>query len=78
MYSYVVMLFTAISLKSVCGDMPPSPQGVWGERVKEEVEAMITDLQLLDKKNVQVGDLSGGQKRKLRYPEREELNYKRQ
>jgi len=54
--------------------MPPSPQGVWGKCVKEEVEAMITDLQLLDKKNVQAGDLSGGQKRKLRYPEREELN----
>lgn len=60
--------------------MPPSPQGVWGKRVKEEVEAMITDLQLLDKKNVQAGNLSGGQKRKLRYPEREEnlINYERQ
>ena len=50
--------------------MTSSPQGVWGERVGEEVETMITDLQLLDKKNTRAGNLSGGQKRKLRYPER--------
>ena len=33
----------------------------------EEVEAMIEDLQLVDKTNVPSGHLSGGQKRKLRY-----------
>ena len=42
-------------------------QGIWGkQRVAEEVEAMIEDLQLVDKTNVHSGHLSGGQKRKLR------------
>ena len=35
--------------------------------MKTEVEAMIEDLQLMDKRNTQAGNLSGGQKRKLRY-----------
>ena len=42
-------------------------QGVFGrKRVKSEVEAMLIDLQLTDKMNVQASNLSGGQKRKLR------------
>ena len=44
-----------------------SPQGIWNrEQVAQEVEAMIEDLQLVDKANVPSGHLSGGQKRKLR------------
>jgi len=46
---------------------PSFPQGVWGtKRVNDEVEAMIADLQLLDKRNIPASKLSGGMKRKLR------------
>jgi len=46
---------------------PSLPQGVWGtKRVNDEVEAMIADLQLLDKRNIPASKLSGGMKRKLR------------
>jgi len=34
--------------------------------VNDEVEAMIADLQLLDKRNIPASKLSGGMKRKLR------------
>ena len=50
-------------------------QGVWDtERVKEEVAAMMADLQLLDKRNILANKLSGGMKRKLRYRERKTLH----
>ena len=38
-----------------------------GPGVKEEVNSMIEDLQLVDKDNQKSSALSGGQKRKLRY-----------
>ena len=31
------------------------------------MDSMIEEIQLVDKKNVQIRNLSGGQKRKLRY-----------
>ena len=37
-----------------------------GPGVKPEVDAMIEDLQLVDKANQKSSALSGGQKRKLR------------
>ena len=37
------------------------------DHVSSEVKAMIADLQLLDKTNIQASRLSGGMKRKLRY-----------
>ena len=37
------------------------------DHVHNEVKAMVADLQLGDKSNVQAGHLSGGMKRKLRY-----------
>ena len=43
-------------------------QGIFDStRVKTEVNSMIEDLQLVDKKKVQSKNLSGGMKRKLRY-----------
>ena len=43
-------------------------QGIFdSKRVRTEVDTMIEDLQLLDKKKVQSKNLSGGMKRKLRY-----------
>ncbi len=39
---------------------------MWGSKVKEEVKALIEDVQLVDKTNVPSGQLSGGQQRKLR------------
>ena len=41
-------------------------QGIWGAQVKEEVEDMLDDLQLTDKKSTLSSQLSGGMKRKLR------------
>ena len=38
-----------------------------GQAVREEVNSMINDLQLVDKTNQKSASLSGGQKRKLRY-----------
>ena len=38
-----------------------------GRSVREEVDMMIADLQLMDKKKIQSQRLSGGMKRKLRY-----------
>lgn len=38
-----------------------------GGNINEEVDAMIKDLQLEDKKKIQASQLSGGMKRKLRY-----------
>jgi ABC-type lipopolysaccharide export system ATPase subunit len=35
--------------------------------VREEVAAMVEDIQLMDKKDTQASKLSGGMKRKLRY-----------
>ena len=37
------------------------------DRVSSEVKAMIADLQLVDKAQIQACRLSGGMKRKLRY-----------
>ena len=43
-------------------------QGIFeSSRVRTEVDSMIEDLQLVDKKKVQSKNLSGGMKRKLRY-----------
>lgn len=36
------------------------------KRVREEVMAMVEDVQLVDKKDIQAARLSGGMKRKLR------------
>ena len=41
-------------------------QGVHGKRVLSEVDHMIEDLQLQDKRNTPSQKLSGGMKRKLR------------
>ena len=41
-------------------------KGMSGKMVKEEVEKMIEDLLLVDKKTIKVSSLSGGMKRKLR------------
>ena len=41
-------------------------KGMPGKVVRQEVERMIEDLLLLDKRTVQVSSLSGGMKRKLR------------
>ena len=41
-------------------------KGMPGKLIKEEVERMIEDLLLLDKKTIKVSSLSGGMKRKLR------------
>ena len=53
-------------------DKPPRVdlQGTSGrssDEAESEVSSMIEELQLLDKKDIQVRNLSGGQKRKLRY-----------
>ncbi len=42
-------------------------QGIWGGQVKKEVNSMISDLQLADKRKTQTRQLSGGMMRKLRY-----------
>ena len=48
--------------------MGVSLQGVFDRaRVKKEVEDMITDLQLVEKSDIQSSKLSGGMKRKLRH-----------
>ena len=56
-------------------------QGIFdSKRVRTEVDTMIEDLQLVDKKKFQSKNLSGGMKRKLRYvyihryPCKQELN----
>ncbi len=51
---------------SNCVCMPPF-QGVWGLKVKKEVDSMIKELQLDDKRDTPTRQLSGGMKRKLRY-----------
>ena len=43
-------------------------QGIFDrKRVHEEVISMVKDIQLIEKKDIQAGRLSGGMKRKLRY-----------
>ena len=46
---------------------PITHQGIFDrKRVRTEVDMMVEDLQLLDKRNIQSQRLSGGMKRKLR------------
>ena len=42
--------------------------------MREEVAAMVEDIQLMDEKDTQASKLSGGMKRKLRYIKKKKKN----